>query len=188
MEYNNIIWLIALVILLIAVNILFNSVIMYIRNKPLGHETIYDVVFTDNLRLIQISISTGICIEILSRFENLRSFPIYNNYIVFVCCLLVFNAFLSFNVFSSLVCIVRIICLIKMDFIENSVGEKIVRIIISGITISLCTGSSIIVIEKGEMNSGPFHSLLSGENLQSGNYFFTNYFVCLTVHSLKSNN
>ena len=180
METENIFWVVSLIALMVTANILLQSIIMYVGNKPLGHQTIFDFICKDNLTVAQIVCNIWTSAEIFSRFEQLRSISVYNDYVIFLLCSLIFIGFVVFLVYSSCVCVMRIICLVKMDFIEDKVGESISRIVPLVISLTMSTGACIIVIAKGEMNSGPNYSMLSGQIIATGKHF--NQFIYKDEH------
>ena len=57
-----------------------------------------------------------------------------------------------------------------MDFIEERIGEIFAQIVFFGITLTVCIGSSIAVISRNEMTSGPIYALLTGHNIPSGEH------------------
>ena len=165
METANILWVIVLILLTVTINILLNSITMYIANKPLGYQTIYDVVFADNLKLAKFSSSVTILVEIFSRFENIGK----ETKVALILCSLFFLAFVTICVYTSCVSIVRIICLLNMSFVEERFGDKGIRTALIVFSSIMSIGAFLVVIDKDEMNSGPVYSLLTGEKSTYGN-------------------
>jgi hypothetical protein len=185
METVNILWVIALILILVIINILLHLIAMYIANKPLGYQAIYDVVFTDNLRLAQFASSVTIFVEILSRFENIECITVANIKIAFISCSLFFLSFVLIFVYTGCVCILRIICLLNMNFVEERIGEKGIRRALILFALIMSITAFVVIIEKDEMNSGPIYSMLIGKRVLSGELKIS-LFIFMKVSALRN--
>ena len=62
-------WLFAFLLLLVVMNVLCFLLTRYVDDKPTGHQSLYDVVFSDTINVIQLYGTTYCILAIVSRNE-----------------------------------------------------------------------------------------------------------------------
>ena len=128
MDFLNLTWLLAFVALLVTLNVLDYFLIKYVNDKPLGHQSLYDVVFKDTFVVVQAYGTTYCTLAILSRLgpvsQLLSQDCYYLGSLAYLCYTAAFTA-ACVNV--GLNCVIRTFCLISFSFMEETVGENLTR-------------------------------------------------------------
>ena len=68
----------------------------------------------------------------------------------------------------SCTCIVRVLCLIKLDWMEEKVGEIWIRIIVASFSFICGTAVSIAQLVAGDILTGPIYSLIAKDVVKAG--------------------
>ena len=127
MNVINISWLIAFSILLVALNFLYSMLIKYINDKPLGNQSLYDIVFRDTISIVQLYGTTYCLLAILSRFESISNGLSENVLLGNIACLFYAFTFTATCVHLACTCVIRTFCLINISCMEESLGETLIR-------------------------------------------------------------
>jgi len=135
-----------------------------------GHQSLYDVVFRDNITLATFSSNVFSLTLIISTFQlQLADNPIIATSIITLHVL----AFVSLSIHGGCLAIVRIACMVNMNFIEEAVGENCIRKLLAVISLTAAIGSSCFQIVKNDMNNGPVYFLITRQIVGSGKSIFT---------------
>ena len=161
-------FLAAFAILLISLNLLSFLIRRYIRNKPPGSQSIFEVVKADGYLLVHITGSIFSLTAIISRIDTVVKFATENQICVTVTCTLYMMSFVSLSVYGGCVCLIRICCIAKLHFIEETIGEIRVRAVLAGASCTLAIMSCIYLILNGEMNSGTAYTFLTKRATEPG--------------------
>ncbi len=128
MENLNVFWLLTSTLVFLSLNILLHLMRRYFKEKPLGSQTLFDVILIDDFCVAQFSGSVITLNSIVTRFEAVKDLiggvPIF----VTLVCSLYTSAFIAICVHGSCVCIVRTLCLVNMSFLEETLGESVIRL------------------------------------------------------------
>ena len=132
----------------------------------LGLQSLYDVVLRDFLFLAIFSNNIFSFIFILSTFE----LQLADKQIIATSLIITHTvAFVSLNFHAGCLSIVRIVCMIDMNFMEETLGEILVRNLLAGISLTAAIGSSCFQILNDDMNTGTIYFLITKETVISGN-------------------
>lgn len=168
MESIDIVWSAAFLLLTLIINVIHVYLRCYIRDKPMGMKSLHDSVFKDTIILTQMCSSTFCLVAVLSRFESVRyMFGQIPLLLTAVCVVYVF-AFISVGVNNGCICIVRILCIFNMTFMEEDLGERLVRILTVGSTMVASGIACIIFFVNDDINSGTPMSLLTNSSVPTG--------------------
>ncbi len=77
-------------------------------------------------------------------------------------------AFVSMNFHGGCLTIARLACMIDMNFMEETLGEKLVRNFSIGISLAAAIGSSCVQILNNDMNTGEIYFLITKQTVMSG--------------------
>ena len=168
MEKIDVFWLFVFLILFVISTFLITSIRCYIRDKPLGSQSLYDVVAFDDFCFFQFSSSVFTLGAAITRFDYVRDFSAQHPVVITLFSMINVLALTSICIHSSFLAIVRLICLIKITFLEETIGENRVRSFMIGSTIS----SSLIIcgleIMSGDINTGTPYSLMTTKIANAG--------------------
>ena len=123
------------------------------------------MVLRDYLLLAIFSSNIFSLTAIISTFQlQLADKPIIANSLMIVHTI----AFVSMNFHGGCLTIVRLICMIDMNFMEESLGEKLVRNLSIGISLAAAISSSCAQILNNDMYSGQIYYLITKETVILG--------------------
>ena len=175
MDNSDIFWVTAFLVLIFAISFLHIHMRCYVRDKPTGMKSLHDTIFKDTISLTQMSGSIFCAVAIMSRFELVRLF--FNEFPLLrsaVCALYIF-AFVSVGVNHSCICIVRILCIINMTFMEESLGERLTRMLTVGATLVTSGTACLIFFLIQDIDSGTPMSLLTNSSIPTGDTYLSLY-------------
>ena len=169
MDTISFIWLIAFSVLLLLLNILYSLITKYIDDKPLGHQSLYDVVLRDTLNITKLFGNIYCLLAILSRFQCFTETLGQNLLWSTIACL-----FCSFTLTATCVnlgcmCIIRTICLINISWIEENLSEMCIRFTLMFITLIISIATCTIQLVSGDIRTGTAYILLTGQVVPVGN-------------------
>ena len=168
MDTLNFIWLIAFSVLLLKLNILCSLITKYIDDKPLGHQSLYDVVLRDNLNIAKLYGTTYCLLAILSRFNCLTETLGQNLLLGNIACLFYSFTFTATCVNLGCMCIIRTLCLINISWMEENLGEMCIRFTLMFITLIISITACTIQIISGDITTGTIYILLTGQTVPVG--------------------
>ena len=168
MKNIDIIWLAVLTIVLTHLNILFYLIRSYFKDKPLGTQSLLDVITIDNAVVSQFTGSVSTLTSIITRFETVKQFSALSPLFVSAICTLYTFAFVSICVHGTCLCFIRTLCLTNLSFIEEMIGENLIRILMNGITLLMAISACTAQIISGEINSGTAYILLTEKIFKTG--------------------
>ena len=106
--------------------------------------------------------------SVISRLAIVKNFATLNVTFVTVVASLYSFAYMAICVHGSCVCVVRIGCIVGLNFVEERIGEKSVRVI-AGVTAATCaTVTTAAQVFSGEINTGTVFCLLTGKMVEAG--------------------
>jgi hypothetical protein len=121
MEATNIIWITLFTIILIILNCLYPLIFTYIDEKPMGSQSIFDLVLKDHFKVARFTGTTYCVVAILSKIEVVTSFLNDHNLLAVVACSVYEFSFATVCFNIGLTCIVRTFCLMNITFVEVSI-------------------------------------------------------------------
>ena len=135
-----------------------------------GHQSLYDMVLRDYILLAIFSSNTFSLTLIASTFQlQLADKPIVATSLLTIHSI----AFVAMNVHGGCLTLARMACMIDMNFMEENMGEKLVRNLAIGISLVAAIGSSCVQILNNDMNTGTIYFLITKQTVVSGNYTAT---------------
>ena len=168
MKNIDIIWLAVLTIVLTHLHILFYLIRSYFKDKPLGTQSLLDVITIDNAFVSQFTGTVSTLTSIITRFETVKQFSALSPLFVSAICTLYTFAFVSICVHGTCLCFIRTLCLTNLSFIEEMIGENLIRILMNGITLLIAISACTAQILSGEINSGTAYILLTEKIFKTG--------------------
>ena len=127
MENQDVVWLLSSTLVFLSLNVLLHLLRAYFKEKPLGSQTLFDVILIDDFCVAQFTGSVITLNSIVTRFEAVKDLIGGVPVLVSLICSLYTLAFIAICVHGSGVCIVRTLCLLNMSFLEETVGESVIR-------------------------------------------------------------
>ena len=154
MENIDFIWLLAFTTELILGNTSFYMLLVCLKNKPILEQSIYDQVLVDSF-LAGNLYGTWICMVVIAtRFEIVRF--IIHEYPLFTTTISSVTTFgrVAISICLRCLCLVRILYIYDMNFIEETLGEKKVRIMTFATVAASGIAALAVLIVKDEVVSG----------------------------------
>lgn len=154
MENIDLFWLFAFTIQLFVHNLSYHLMSISLKSKPLVKQSIYDQALLDAFLAGDCYGSWNCIVVIASRFSIVRFLILEYPFILTVICSATTLVRVITGVMYCCVCFIRILYLYDMNFVEETLGEKFVRI--TSLCISLSSALVVLVVSyiKDEMVSG----------------------------------
>ena len=154
MENIDLIWLLAFTIELIFGNVSFSLLSISLKNKPILEQSIYDQGLVDSFTAGNLY-ATWICMVVIAtRFSAVRflihEYPLFTT---MICSITTFGRVFASICFCCL-CHVRMLYILDMNFIEETLGEKKVRMLTFSFAAASGIASLVVLIVKDEVVSG----------------------------------
>ena len=168
MENIDFFWLLAFVLLFLALNVLVHIIVNSLKEKPLGSQSIYDVALQDTFFVMK---CYGSFICLMQGFANITKFRatlVENDIALTLACSIYSFGYTAIGISTGCLCFIRIFCLINLSFVEESIGEYSIRMISTIITVGISCIVVFILFINEETNSGAFASLLTLKPTPSG--------------------
>ncbi len=168
MEKIDIFWLLAFILLFMALNVLVHIIVNSLKDKPLGSQSIYDVALQDTFFVMK---CYGSFICLMQGFANITKFRatlVENDIALTLACSIYSFGYTAIGISTGCLCFIRIFCLINLSFVEESIGEYSIRMISTIITVGISCIVVFILFINEETNSGAFASLLTLKPTPSG--------------------
>jgi len=143
-----------------------------IKDKPLGSKTLFDTAFKDTLWFTCFCGSVFCLIDILSRFEFIRNLCSQNPSLLTFTSLMYVFAFVSVCIHNGSICIIKIACIISLTFMEETVGETLVRVVTISFTLLVSISACLLLTYLEDINSGTAMTLLTHQVIPTGNFSF----------------
>ena len=174
MELANLIWFLALVLLLLVINILIDAIIRSLEEKPLGQQSEFDAAISDTCRIMVM-----VClVAITGTLETCRNFLTENRILLSVFCVMYGFSLISLCDNAGCVCLVRIVCIGRMIFIDETIGESKVRILLLTATMLAGSGYNLAFVLVDDVTSGTAVTLLTAQLKVSGSSMLNRSFHC----------
>ena len=168
MELKDLVWFLAFLLLFLALNLIQNLIENSLEDKPMGNQTIYDLAMRDVFFGMKVYGSYVCFLYMAARFEAVRQFFHSNETGQTIACAVYFFGFVTMCLKSVFLFTVRILCIIRMSFLDESVGES--NLVMASNLFCMLPGisASLLLTLNGEVNSGSFKALITGEVVPSG--------------------
>lgn len=162
-------------ITLFTLNLIFIIVLHYymwgcISDKPLGSKTLFDTAFKDTLFFTGFGGSSFCLIDILSRFETVRILCSKHPELLTVTCTWYFYAYISLCTHNGCICVIRVFCIISLTFMEETLGETMVRMMAVIFTLGVSFSTCSMLVFLDEMRSGTAITIFVHRIIQTGKY------------------
>ena len=154
LESKDLLWLFLFTLLLLLSNFLCFMIVGSLRNKALGHQSIFDQVFQDTFLVGNFFCSWVSLVVIVSRFSWFRILISECNLLLTLICGTTAFARHACLILTCCFCIIRILCLFRMTFLEETIGEAKVRLIYIVLTLSTGLVILFVLFINGEIVSG----------------------------------
>ena len=164
----NIFWFIAYLASLISSNILCLIIRGYIVSQPQGNQALIVLLMKDIDLGIQFHSTTHCILGLLSRFEMVNeSVAEYKVLAAFIGC---FTELINTTaqVHLGSVCLTRIIWLKYTTFMEETIGEKIIRLTLFTFSLFMGTLNCITLTVSGDIFNGMVYNMLINRVAESG--------------------
>ena len=164
------VWLTAFSLLLLALVFVNYLIIRSIRDKPLGNQSIFDQALQDTFAVMTFYGSYACLICLLARFQSFREF-VYNcqTLLTTLSCIYSF-AFTCLCSIGGCLCIVRIISIANLSLLEETIGERKVRLISCAITLGSGTLIPLVYVIHEDINTGTPIALLTAHMAETGKH------------------
>ena len=168
MDNVNIVWIVSFTIVLITLNCLYPLIFDYIDNKPMGCKSIFDLVMKDHFKVARFTGTTYCLIALISRCPQAVGAIRDSNILAISACSVYEFAYATVCYNIACTCVIRILCLFSITFVEETIGENVVRKTLAFSTI-LCGAVTVAVeIYSKDIASGISFNLLTGNFSTTG--------------------
>ena len=161
METIDLFWLLAFVLLFLASNLILHLIVTSLKEKPLGCQSIYDVALQDTFFIMKYYGSFICLMQSFTSIPQFRSFFSGNDIVLTLACSIYSFGYTSLCISTGCLCLIRICCLINLSFVEEAVGEYLVRLISAIISVGTAFVVVFTLFINEQINSGSFASLLT---------------------------
>jgi hypothetical protein len=172
METLDTMWVAAFTMLLFVILLLNNLIVNSLNAKPLGKQTLFDSAIKDAFCAMKFYGTVVCLICILARFDRIRNIFTENNFLLTIACSIYSFGFTCLVVSISLLCIIRTVSILCLTFLEETVGEKKVRLIANTLVITTGIFAVFIYNATGEINSGTPFTLITFQTAHTGRFFY----------------
>lgn len=164
----DIIWIGIFGFLLIGTIVIHYFMVCCISDKAPGSKTLFDNVLKDMFWFTGSGGSLFCVIDIASRLVWVRDLCKDYPILLIIPCVLYVYAFVSVCIQMGTICIIRILCILNLTFMEETVGETLVRIVAIGFTFFGTGAVCIVYIMIDDMFSGTAMTLFTHHILPTG--------------------
>ena len=168
MEITDFIWISSFFLLLLSLNVINYLIVSSIRAKPLGKQSLFDLSIRDTFLTTKFYGSFACLVCIFARFASFRQLLAGNPILTTILCSIYSFAFTCICVNAGCLCIVRILCILKMNYIEEKIGEFRVRLISITFTVTVGVTVTSIFFFAGEIKTGTPVALLTMHTVPAG--------------------
>ncbi len=146
MDNIDTIWFLLFIFLFLISTFLISMIRKFMKYRPLGSQSLYDVMTLDNFGMLQFTSTVFTLSASISRFESVRNFASKSQlFVTLFNCLYLF-AYMSICVHGSCLAIIRLVCLIRLSILEETIGEYLTRIILNGISIIVALAVCVVQV------------------------------------------
>ena len=175
----NTFWFTAYFASLISSNILCMIIKGYIISQPQGNQALIVLLMNDIFIGIQFHSSTHCILGLISRFDFVNESVV--EYKVLAAVIGCFTELVNTTsqVHLGSVCLTRIIWLKYIEFVEGTVGETKVRVILFLFSFMMGTANCVILTISGDIFNGMVYNMLSNQVAISGENILSLSSPCL---------
>ena len=134
----------------------------------MGNQSIFDLSIKDTFLTTKCYGSFACLVCIFARFASFRQLLSKSPILTTILCSIYSFAFTCICVNAGCLCIVRILCIIKMNYIEETIGEFKIRLISSTFTLTMGVTVTTIFVLGGDINTGTPVALLTMHVIPTG--------------------
>jgi len=131
-------------------------------------QTVYDLVMKEVFFGMKIYGSYICLLYMAGRFVEVRNFFLTNKTSQTIACALYFFSYTSMCLKSAILFVIRIFCVVKMSLLDETFGERKVIFVSNLICFAAGLLAAVTLSVLGEVNSGSFKALITGEVTPSG--------------------
>ena len=161
-------WIIIFSLLLISSLVMHYFMVSFISDKPPGSTTIFDLVVKDTLRFSGCGVTVFCLIDIVSRFEWVRNICRDYPTLLIIPCVLYVHSFASVCIHMGTICTIRVFCILNLTFMEDAVGEDLIRVLAIVFTLFWSIGICTLFIVIDDIYSGTPMTLFTHHVLPTG--------------------
>ena len=186
MEKLDVVWLAAFALSILLLNFLCHIIISYISSHPPGSQSSFVCIIQDIFIALQIHGNVHCLLGILSRYQAVNDTVKNNQCLTTVLCTTVELVNTATILHFGNSCVLRIVCLKYFSFLEEVVGEKTTRILITSFSLTGSILNCTALILTGDILNGTMYNMLTKQTTKAGNSvlpFFKNsnsYFLTIT--------
>jgi len=173
MTVEDIVWFLAFGLCLPNVVWSLLTIISYLKHKPPGHQSVYDIVAID---VLYISLLTGCVYCIIPMISLTDVFEIYfkDKSSPVTLLSIIFEFSFACNV-TSIGCgsLVRIFCIIDISLVEDSLDDAMVGPWLILVSIIVAMIYICLVAVSGDLNTGIPFNFMSRQNVPAGKKIIT---------------
>ena len=165
-------WIPFFAFLMFCVNFTSTLIIKCIKEKSLGTQSIFDSSVRDTLVLMRWYGSLASILCMLSRSEYIRNLLLEHEVILALASILFTFSLILLCVHAGCLCHIRILWLTKMAFLEETIGEPMIRtmsLLVS--TLSALAGTIVIFLSNNEL-TGSAVTVLTEKVILTGKLHF----------------
>ena len=164
----EVVWFLAFLISLVASNCLCSIIKGFISSLPAGDLSLFVHMMNDLYTGIHFHTSIHCILGMVSRFEPVTAAVAGSNAAAVVIGSLIELMNTSMLVHLGLLCIIRILCLKYISFMEETLGEKIIRITLLSLSFAAAVINCTALIVSGDILSGTVYNVMTNTVSVSG--------------------
>ena len=148
MDNIDFVWFLLFTSLFLISTYLIAMIRMFMKYRPLGSQSLYDVMTLDNFGMLQFTSTVFTLSAGISRFESVQSLASESQLFVTLFCCVYHFAYMSICVHGSCLAIIRLICMIRLSFLEETIGESLTRFLLNGISAVAALAVCVVQVVK----------------------------------------
>jgi hypothetical protein len=190
MNLIDFIWIFSFFLIFLSLHVTNHLIVSSISAKPLGKQSLFDLSIKDTFFTTKIYGSLACLVCIFARFDSFRLLLSKNLILTTVLCSIYSFSFTCMCVNAGCLCIVRILCIVKINYIEEKIGEFKIRLISSTFTLIAGVTVTCLFVICGEVNTGTPVALLTLHVIPSGKkmtQFFHIHHIHISTHVFNKN-
>lgn len=164
----DVIWILIFSFLLVSTIVIHYYMICCISDKAPGAKTLFDVAMKDFFWFTCFGGSAFCVIDVVSRFGSIRTLCQDYPSLLIVPCILYVYAFVSVCIQMGSICIIRILCILNLTFMEETLGENLIRTVAIAFTLFWSIFICVLFVVIDDIYSGTAMTLFTHNVLPTG--------------------
>ena len=176
MTSANMIWIVGFSILLLVLHLVYPVIFRYIDEKPLGHQSLFDLVLKDHFMISRYNGTSYCLVAIISRLEWFDSAGDLRDTVALVLSAIYDFSFIFGCVNLCMVCLFRTACLVNVSLMEETFGERALRVTMVTSSMAFALSGCLLEIVTGDIRTGLPYNFITRTKIPVGKSSRSQYY------------